>query len=121
MNRFLRGISLYLLIAILAVTVVTNLAAEPERVEEVGYSQFVQWVEQGRVVRVRMIGQQEIRGELVDGRAFQTIVPPGTFNLADQLMSQGVDVVAEREPQPPWWVAFLPNILTLVIFVGIWL
>jgi len=121
LNRFLRGISLYLLIAILAVTVVTNLAAEPERVEEVGYSQFVQWVEQGRVVRVRMIGQQEIRGELVDGRAFQTIVPPGTFNLADQLMSQGVDVVAEREPQPPWWVAFLPNIITLVIFVGIWL
>src|SRR5690606_41927462 len=68
-----------------------------------------------------MIGQQEIRGELVDGRAFQTIVPPGTFNLADQLMSQGVDVVAEREPQPPWWVAFLPNIITPVIFVGIWL
>lgn len=121
MNRFLRGISLYLLIAILAVTVVTNLATNPERIQEIGYSQFSQWVEQGRVVRVRMIGQQEIRGQLVDGTEFMTIVPPGTTNLADHLMSQGVEVHAEREPQPPWWIAFLPNIITLVIFVGIWL
>ncbi|HLS89925.1 MAG TPA: ATP-dependent zinc metalloprotease FtsH [Limnochordia bacterium] len=121
MNRFLRGISLYLLIAILAVTVVTNLTTNPERIQEIGYSQFSQWVEQGRVVRVRMIGQQEIRGQLVDGTEFMTIVPPGTTNLADHLMSQGVEVHAEREPQPPWWIAFLPNIITLVIFVGIWL
>ncbi len=121
MNRFLRGISLYLLIAILAVTVVTNLTTNPERIQEIGYSQFSQWVEQGRVVRVRMIGQQEIRGQLVDGTEFMTIIPPGTTNLADHLMSQGVEVHAEREPQPPWWIAFLPNIITLVIFVGIWL
>jgi ATP-dependent metalloprotease FtsH len=121
LNRFLRGISLYLLIAILAVTVVTNLTTNPERIQEIGYSQFSQWVEQGRVVRVRMIGQQEIRGQLVDGTEFMTIIPPGTTNLADHLMSQGVEVHAEREPQPPWWIAFLPNIITLVIFVGIWL
>jgi len=48
LNRFLRGISLYLLIAILAVTVVTNLTTNPERIQEIGYSQFSQWVEQGR-------------------------------------------------------------------------
>lgn len=121
MNRFLRGISLYLLIAILAVTVVTNLASEPEMAREVGYSQFTAWVEQDRVTKVRMIGDQEVRGELVDGTQFRVIVPAGTTNLANELIARGVEVRAEKAPQPSWWVAFLPNIITLVIFVGIWL
>ena len=121
MNRFLRGISLYLLIAILAVTVVTNIASEPDTAREIGYSQFTSWVEQGRVARVRIIGDQELRGELVDGTQFQTIIPAGTTNLADTLIRQGVEVTAEKTPPTPWWVALLPNIITLVIFVGIWL
>ncbi len=121
MNRFLRGISLYLLIAILAVTVVTNIASEPETTQEIGYSEFNQWVDQGRVAKVRMIGDQEIRGELVDGTQFRSIIPAGTTNLADSLIERGVEVQAEKTPPPPWWVALLPNIITLVIFVGIWL
>ena len=121
MNRFLRGISLYLLIAILAVTVVTNIASEPKTSREIGYSQFTSWVEQGRVAKVRMIGEQEIKGELVDGTQFETVIPPGTTNLADQLIARGIEVTAEKTPPTPWWVALLPNIITLVIFVGIWL
>jgi len=121
LNRFLRGISLYLLIAILAVTVVTNLAKEPRTTPEVNYSQFTQWVNEGRVASVRMIGDQEIRGVLRDGTEFQTIVPPGTVNLADQLIGKGIEVEAEKPPQPAWWISLLPNIITLAIFVGIWL
>lgn len=122
LNRFLRGISLYLLIAILAVTVVTNLASDPQPArQEVGYSQFAAWVDQGRVVRVVMIGDQELRGELVDGTEFRTIIPPGTTNLGDELISRGIDVRAELTPPPPWWLSLLPNIIILVIFIGIWL
>jgi len=121
LNRFLRGISLYLLIAILAVTVVTNLASEPKVTNEIGYSLFTQWVNEGRVSSVRMIGEQQIQGKLRDGTEFQTIVPPGTTNLADQLIAKGIDVEADLPPPTPWWVSLLPNIITLVIFVGIWL
>src|SRR5690625_5159670 len=105
LNRFLRGISLYLLIAILAVTVVTNIATQPETVREASYSEFNAWVNEGRVTKVRMVGDQEIHGELVDGTSFQTIIPPGTTNLADQLIERGVEVNAEKTPPPPWWIA----------------
>lgn len=120
-NRFLRGISLYLLIAILAVTILTNLASEPDRTQEITYSEFNQRVEQGRVATVRMIGEQEIRGTLLDGTEFYVLIPAGTTNLGDRLTEQGITVIAEKTPTPPWWINFLPNIITLVIFVGIWL
>lgn len=121
MTRFIRGISLYLLIAILAVTVVTNLASEPDKTETIGYSQFSQMVEDGQVVNVRMIGEQEIRGTLIDGTEFHVLIPVGTTNLGDRLNEKGVTVLAEKTPAPPWWINFLPNIITLVIFIGIWL
>jgi len=121
LNRFLRGISLYLLIAILAVTIVTNLTSNSSDVQKIGYSQFNLWVEQGRVREVTIVGEQEVHGTLVDGTKFQTIIPPGTINFADQLIARGVHVEAEKPPTTPWWIALLPNIILIVVFIGIWL
>ena len=44
MNRFLRGIGIYLIIAIVAVSIVSNLYPSQERRQEVSFSEFMQWV-----------------------------------------------------------------------------
>lgn len=121
MNRILRGISLYLLIAIIAVSVVSSLLAPRENKKPIDYYQFDKYVETGQVLKVRMIGDQKLEGTLKDNTVFSTYVPPGTVNLSDRLIEKGVQVAAEPTPPPPWWLALLPNLLTLAIFVAIWL
>lgn len=121
MNRFLRGISLYLLIAILAITVVNALYTRTPTEQRLHYSDFSQRVESGEVHSVVFVGDQELHGRLDDGTQFVVTLPPGTFNLAEELTSRGVIVDAEPPAQTAWWVSLLPHLLTLVVIVGVWL
>lgn len=122
MNRFLRGISLYLLIAIIAISIVSSLYPGMETRRDLGYGDFINQVVSGSVESAEMIGDQRIEGVLKDGSRFATIVPMGKMpNLADLMMEHNVRLKAEPTPPPPWWLSLLPNIITLVIFVGIWM
>lgn len=120
MNKFLRGISLYLLLAILAISVVSSIYTKPE-VNEIGYSQFIEQVNAGKVKTVTFIGSQQVQGEYQDGETFYTTIPPQTPDLVSFLEQRGVNVNAQPPEAPPWWMSILPNIITLVIFIGIWL
>ena len=121
MNRFLRGISLYLLIAIIAVSIVSSLYPTQERRQEVTYSQFMQWVNENRIAQVTIIGEQLVEGQLRDGTLFRTYIPAGTINLGNMLIERGVQVSAQQEPQPPFWMSLLPHLLTIGIFIVLWL
>lgn len=122
MNKFLRGISLYLVIAIIAVMIVGTFYPHKENQKPINYTQFSRYLETGRIDSVRMIGDQKIEGTLKNGEGtFHTFVPAGTTNLADKLAAKGVEIDAEPPPPPPWWIALLPNLITVVIFVGIWI
>jgi len=121
LNRFLRGIGLYLLIAIIAVSIVSSLYPTQERRQEVTYSQFMQWVQENRIAQVTIIGEQLVEGQLRDGTLFTTYIPAGTTNLGQMLIERGVQVSAQREPQPPFWMSLLPHLLTIGIFIVLWL
>lgn len=121
MNRFLRGISLYLLIAILAITVVNALYTRQPQEERLNYTEFVSLVDQGRVNSVVFVTDQRINGILDDNTRITVTLPPGTINLAQHLIEQGVVVDSEPPASPAWWVALLPHFLTLIVIVGVWL
>jgi len=121
LNRFLRGLSLYLLIAILAVMIVSTFYTPTESARSLDYTEFIRAVNAGRVAQVTIVGEQEVQGRMVDGTEFTTYIPPNLTNLADDLIAKGVRVSAAPEPPAPWWISILPNILTLVIFVGLWI
>ncbi|HEY8495746.1 MAG TPA: ATP-dependent zinc metalloprotease FtsH, partial [Limnochordales bacterium] len=121
LNRFLRGISLYLLIAVIAVSIVSSLYPTHQRRQEVTYSQFMQWVNENRIAQVTIIGEQLVEGQLRDGSLFQTYIPAGTTNLGNMLIERGVQVSAREEPQPPFWMSLLPHLLTIGIFIVLWL
>ena len=124
MSRFLRGISLYALIVLLAVMVVIRWSEPPgtQRNLDVPYSQFLQMVEQGRIKSVRMLDEQRIDITTYEEpkTPYYTIVPPGTTNLADRLEAKNVAIQAEV-PKQSIWLVLLPNLITIVIFVVVWL
>ncbi len=122
MNRFLRGISLYLLVAIVLIAVVSTFYSPSESRRQLEYYQFTRLLDQGQVANVRFIGDQRLEGTLKDGSGFVTYIPANTGQeVMRRVEERGVPVSAEPPPNPPWWLNLLPNLLTLVVFVGIWL
>lgn len=122
MNKFLRGISLYLLIAIIAVSIVSNLYSPSSSIKELYYSELLTYIDEDRVLSVRMVGEQHIEGKLKDGTSFVSLVPVGKMSdIADRLEARNVQQEAELPPTPPWWVALIPNLIFVVLIFLVWL
>ena len=121
MNRFLRGVSLYLLVAIIFIAIISTFYAPSESKRQVEYWQFLRYLESGQLVSVKVIGDQKVEGVLRDNTTFVTHIPPNSGDLLRRMEEKGVQISVEPPPSPPWWLSLLPNLITLVVFVGIWL
>lgn len=122
LHKFLRQISLYLLITIILVMVIQGMYQSVEPVQQLTYSQLNALIRNNQVRTAVLIGDQSIQGTLRDGTKFESMVPVGKMaEVSDLLIEQNVDIEAQAPQGTSWWVALLPNIITLIIFVGIWL
>lgn len=122
MNKLLRGISIYLLIAIIAVSIVSNLYSPATPAKELYYSELLQYIDEDRVASVRLVGDQHIDGRLKDGTSFMAVIPMGKMSdIADRLEARNVQLEAELPPTPPWWMALLPNLIFVVLLAVVWL
>ncbi|HHY15064.1 MAG TPA: ATP-dependent metallopeptidase FtsH/Yme1/Tma family protein [Firmicutes bacterium] len=121
-NRFLRGISLYLLIAIIAVSIVSQLYSPGSSSQELFYSELLRYINEDKIASVRMVGDQHLDGTLKDGTNFTAVIPLGKMpDLADRLEANNVQLEAELPATPPWWVALLPNLVFVVLLALVWL
>jgi len=122
LNKFLRGISLYLLIAIIVVSIVSTLISPSENRKSLIYTEFKNQIRSGRVDRVEIIGGTEVEGRLEDGTLFKAKIPEGSVgDLLPLLEEKGVSIAAKEAPPPPWWLSLLPNIVMIVVFIGLWI
>jgi cell division protease FtsH len=121
LNRFLRGLSVYLLIAIVAVFMVNMFYRDSASPREVVYTEFMDYANRGQLESARMIGGQRIEGKLHDGSVIYAEIPYGTLNLADRLYELGISVSAKAEKDRAWWWSFLPTVFTIVVVVVLWL
>jgi cell division protease FtsH len=122
LNRLLRGIGLYLLIAIIAISIVSNLYSPGSVAKELYYSELLRYIDEDRVASARLVGDQHVEGTLKDGTSFVATIPVGKMpDIADRLESKNVQLEADLPPQPPWWMALLPNLLFVVLLALVWL
>ncbi len=122
MNKFLRNVGFYLLIILVAISVIDYFSTKNTTKHEVEYTQFLQQLDDGQVTKV-VIVQNTINGTLADGTEFTTITPEVPNNdpkLYEKLTAKGVDIAAENPPEPPWWSTMLSSVLPLVLLVGVW-
>ncbi|MDY4697662.1 MAG: ATP-dependent metallopeptidase FtsH/Yme1/Tma family protein, partial [Selenomonas montiformis] len=61
MNKFLRNVGFYLLIILVAISIIDYFSTKNTTKQEVGYTQFLQQVDEGKVSKVVII-QNTIRG-----------------------------------------------------------
>ncbi|WP_094605247.1 ATP-dependent zinc metalloprotease FtsH [Sporomusa silvacetica DSM 10669] len=118
MNKFFRNVSFYLLIIIIAISIIDYYSSRTTPKQEVSYTQFLKQVEEQKVERVTIV-DNTIRGKLQDGQEFSTITPNDP-TLINQLREKGVDIKAEQPPQPPWWTTIFSSILPILLLIGVW-
>ena len=122
MNKFLRNVGFYLLIILVAISIIDYFSTRNTTKQEVGYTNFLQQVDEGKVTRVVLI-QNTIRGTLSDGTEFTTITPDAPNSdpkLFEKLSAKGVEINAENPPEPPWWSTMFSSLLPILLLVGVW-
>jgi len=120
MNQFYKSLAMWLII-IATMLLLFNIFSRPQSTtEEIGYSDFLQSVENGVVAEVIIRGN-DISGKLKDGKGFKTSVPLEDPELVKTLRSKGVKITARPAEQSPWWVTILISWLPMIILIAIWL
>jgi cell division protease FtsH len=111
----------YVVAAIIGMVLLQLFLAETRKIEVIPYSEFQNYVRQGRIERIT-VGDTHIRGTLrealPDGRReFYTVrVEPG---LAKDLEFSGVTFTGELEDT--WLSRLLGWLMPMILFVGIWM
>jgi len=118
LNKFFRNVSFYLLIIIIAISIIDYYSSRTTNKQEITYTQFMRSVEEQNVERVTIVDNM-IRGKLKDGQEFTTVTPNDPA-LINTLREKGVDIKAEQPPQPPWWTTIFSSILPMLLLIGVW-
>ncbi|QCZ99295.1 ATP-dependent zinc metalloprotease FtsH [Neomoorella thermoacetica] len=117
MNRIFKNLAIYLLIVLLAVSVI-RLSTPPEKpAQEWDLTRFYQAVDQDQVREVTLTPQDNIikvDGVLKDNTKF-TVNALSSTPLTDRLISKGVRI----KTQPPWWTSLLGSLLPILLLVGL--
>ena len=87
---------------------------------KIAFSNFLQQVEDGRVVQVEIIGNN-IQGILSDGTTFNTYAPNDP-NLIEKLSSRGVNITASpQEDKMPSFLGILLSWFPMLLLIGVWI
>ena len=118
MNKFFRNVGFYLLIIIIAISIIDYYSSKTTTKTEVSYTAFLKQVEDQKVERVTIV-DNTIRGKLKDGQEF-TLVVPNDPTLINVLREKKIDIKAEQPPQPPWWTTLFSSLLPMLLLIGVW-
>ena len=122
MNKFLRSVGFYLLIILVAISIIDYFSTKQTVSKSVEYTQFLHQVDAGEVQKVTLI-RNTIHGTLTDGTEFTTITPDEPYSdphLYERLTAKGVNIAADNPPEPPWWSTMFSSILPILLLIGVW-
>lgn len=118
LNKFFRNVSFYLIIIIIAISIIDYYSAKTNVKQEISYSQFMKQIEQKQIKKVTIV-DNFISGKTEEGKDFTTIAPRDN-SLIKELRDNQVEIKAELPPQPPWWTSIFSSILPMLLLVGVW-
>jgi hypothetical protein len=121
MNRRLRNIALWLVIALIGLGLFAFVNRSNQRTAptEISFSQLLTEADRGRVRSVVIHGS-EIRGIFTDGRTFQTYATNDP-TLTQRLYSKNVEITATPSDDVPWFVSLWISWLPIFAMIGVWI
>jgi cell division protease FtsH len=120
-QQFYRNLALWVVILVMVLLLVTMLRQGHEAPrEEIAYSAFLEKLRNEQLNSV-VIEENQITGELSDGKEFESYAPIIGEELLAELESKQVAVTARPKPEGSFWRQVLIMWFPLLLFIGLWI
>ena len=119
MNNLTKNLLLWLVIAVVLMSVFNNFGPRQPQASEIEYSQFIDQVKQGQVDKVTIQGRN-IRGSLKGGGDFKTYAPADPGLIGD-LLAHGVAIDAKPKDEQSLLLTIFINWFPLLLLIGVWI
>jgi len=119
LNDMAKNLILWVIIAIVLMSVFNNFSSQTSNGNALAYSDFIAQVK-SRAVQTVNIDGREITGKLTSGQTFSTY-SPGDAGLVGDLLENNVQIVATPPEKPSLLMTILINWFPLFILIGLWI
>ncbi|MBA2649442.1 MAG: ATP-dependent zinc metalloprotease FtsH [Legionella sp.] len=116
----LKNLFLWLIIAIVLVSVFSNFGPRNSVAEKISYSQFLKDVEQGSVNAVTIENNKIIKGMSKNNKRFVTFIPMQDNALLGELIKGKVDVSGQEQQQESFLLHLFINWFPMLLLIGVW-
>ncbi len=118
MNNLFKNVAIWLVIALILMTVFNQFNTRQTVQSQVDYSTFIEQVRQGQVAKVT-IENHVLRGVTSDGQRFTSYAPSDPWLVSD-LLKAGVQVEAKPEEQPSMLMSIFVSWFPMLLLIGVW-
>ena len=115
-----KNLFLWLIIAIVLVSVFSNFGPRNSVAEKVSYSQFLKEVDQGMVNSVTIEDNKIIKGMTKNNKRFVTYMPMQDNALLGELIKGKVDVSGQEKQQESFLLHLFINWFPMLLLIGVW-
>jgi cell division protease FtsH len=118
MNNMFKNIAIWLVVALVMMTVFNQFGSRQTAQAQMDYSQFVDEVKQGQIAKV-VIENHVIKGVKTDGKRFSTYAPSDPWLVSD-LLKNGVAIEAKPEEEPSFLTQIFISWFPMLLLIGVW-
>ena len=119
MNNLIKNVAIWLVIALVLMTVFNQFSARQQQNTSVEYSQFIEEVKQGNVAKVTIEGRV-LKGVKSNGAKFTTYSPSDPWLVSD-LLKAGVIIEAKPEEEPSLLMNIFVSWFPMLLLIGVWI
>jgi cell division protease FtsH len=118
LNNIVKNIAIWLIVALVLMTVFNQFGAKTVADGQVVYSQFIDEVKQGRIAKVTIDGRV-LRGVTSEGKKFNTYAPSDPWLVSD-LLKNNVTVEAKPDEEPSLLMNIFVSWFPMLLLIGVW-
>jgi len=117
----LKNLFLWLIIAIVLVSVFSNFGPRHASTEKVSYSHFLKDIDKGMVNSVTIEDDKIIKGITKNNQRFVTYMPVRDSALLGELLKNNIDVSGQEKQQESFLLHLFINWFPMLLLIGVWI
>ncbi|MGJ8682354.1 ATP-dependent zinc metalloprotease FtsH [Paraglaciecola sp.] len=121
MSDMAKNLILWLVIAVVLMSVFQNFSGSDSNQSNMSYSTFVKNVDNGMISSANFDKEGVIVGTMRNGEKFTTVVPYLDMKLMDQLLEQGVDTSGTQPEESSLLTSIFISWFPMLLLIGVWI
>src|SRR5690348_6617279 len=117
----LKNLLLWLVIALVLMSVFSNFGPPPKQVTKLAYSQFMEKVKSGDIKQVTVDENRNVSGLTQNDKAISTYIPPVSEADKQTMIENGVILRGKPTEQPSLLMNIFVSWFPILLFIGVWI